>query len=124
MEIITAKRLIMLKQWSEMIHARRESGMTVNAWCQENGINEKTYYYRLKRLRVESLKDPSLGAKLLPCGSTPAPVFTKINLSSGTQARCSGSAVTVRFGKAMIDIHNGADPDIIASTLRVLNEIC
>ena len=25
--------------------------MTVQKWCKENGINPKTYYYRLRRVR-------------------------------------------------------------------------
>lgn len=34
-----------------MVKCRKESGMTVSEWCKQNGINLKTYYYRLKRVR-------------------------------------------------------------------------
>jgi len=39
-----------LERWSGKIAACRSSGMTVRAWCQENGISEKTYYYWQRRL--------------------------------------------------------------------------
>ena len=50
-EIARVKKEIKLRQWAEMVKCRNESGMTVSEWCKENGINLKTYYYRLKRVR-------------------------------------------------------------------------
>ena len=49
-EITTIKNEVKYRQWSEMIKSRCASGMTVVAWCAENGIKPKTYYYRLKCL--------------------------------------------------------------------------
>ena len=39
-----------LENWAARITACRGSGMTVRAWCQENGFSEKTYYYWQRRL--------------------------------------------------------------------------
>ena len=50
-EITKIKNEVKLKQWAEMIQQRNESGLTVTDWCRQNGINLKTYYYRLKRVR-------------------------------------------------------------------------
>ena len=50
-EIARVKKEIKLKQWAEMVKCRNESGMTVSEWCKQNGINLKTHYYRLKRVR-------------------------------------------------------------------------
>lgn len=50
-EIAMVKKEIRLAQWAEMVRNRNESGLTVTDWCKENGINLKTYYYRLKRIR-------------------------------------------------------------------------
>lgn len=50
-EITKIKNEVKLKQWAEMIQQRNESGLTVTDWCKQNGINLKTYYYRLKRVR-------------------------------------------------------------------------
>ena len=50
-EITTIRNEVKYRQWSEMIQSRCASGMTVVDWCAENGINPKTYYYRLKCLR-------------------------------------------------------------------------
>ena len=50
-EIARVKKEIRLAQWAEMVRQRSESGLTVTDWCKQNGINLKTYYYRLKRMR-------------------------------------------------------------------------
>ena len=50
-EIAKVKKELRLAQWAEMVRRRNESGLTVTDWCKENGINLKTYYYRLKRMQ-------------------------------------------------------------------------
>ena len=50
-EIAKMKKEVKQAQWAEMVKSRNESGLTVTDWCRQNGINLKTYYYRLKRVR-------------------------------------------------------------------------
>lgn len=50
-EIAKVKKEVKLAERAEMVKSRTESGLTVTDWCKQNGINLKTYYYRLKRLR-------------------------------------------------------------------------
>ena len=45
------KTELLMKEWAEMVRECRSSGLTVKDWCMNNGINIKTYYYRLKRVR-------------------------------------------------------------------------
>ena len=51
-KISEVKREFQLQQWSEMVQERRESGLSVKAWCSERGITEYVYYYRLRQLRL------------------------------------------------------------------------
>ena len=50
-EIAKVKKEVKLKQWAEMVQLRNESGLTVSKWCDQHGVNVKTYYYRLKQVR-------------------------------------------------------------------------
>lgn len=45
------KNELLMKEWAAMVWECRSSGLTVKDWCMNNGINIKTYYYRLKRVR-------------------------------------------------------------------------
>ena len=51
--ITTVKHQMKLQEWAEQIEARRASGMTVQSWCAENGMNVKTYYYHLRKVREQ-----------------------------------------------------------------------
>ena len=59
--LATVKQEVRLQEWSAQIEAQQASGQTVRQWCVENGINFKTYYYRLKKVREKFLdSSPSI----------------------------------------------------------------
>ena len=125
MEISDAKRLAKLRGWSEMIGARSASGLTVRTWCQENGISVKTYYYRLKRVRLAALQEQGSADVYLPSREAPSPIFAELDFGSPANHLTSGScAATVRIGGIAIDINNGADPALISVTLSMARELC
>ena len=49
--ISEVKQEYQLQEWSGMLRERKESGLSVKAWCQDRGISEHCYYYRLRKLR-------------------------------------------------------------------------
>ena len=48
--ITAVKEEVRLRDWSAQIAAQQASGMTVQRWCAENGINPKTYYFHLRKI--------------------------------------------------------------------------
>ena len=65
--IAAVKQEIRLQEWAAQIEAQQASGMTVQQWCAENGINVKTYYHRLRRVREQCVESvPSIVAVPLP----------------------------------------------------------
>ena len=131
MGISEAKRWAKLRQWSEMIQARNSSGKTVKDWCDENGICKKTYYYRLKSVRLAALEEPDKASEYFRATLVSQPVFVKLPLAASGDntitpppAAAGVCAMTVRMGSIIIDINNGADPDLIVRTMCALREIC
>ena len=55
-EIATVKKNIRLQEWSRQIEEQKSSGLSVQEWCQQYGINSKTYYYHLRKVREEFLR--------------------------------------------------------------------
>ena len=41
-----------LQQWTQIIQQCKSSGLTNKAFCAQNGISEKTYYYWLRKMRT------------------------------------------------------------------------
>lgn len=50
-KISEVKQEYQLQEWSGMLRERKESGLSVKQWCQEQGLAEHIYYYRLRKLR-------------------------------------------------------------------------
>ena len=57
MTIPEAKRITRMNEWRRLIHERQESGQSVRAWCRQNGIRENSYYYWLRIIREEALRE-------------------------------------------------------------------
>lgn len=99
--ISTVKQEVQLREWTEQIKAQQESGMTVTAFCAENGINPKTYYYHLRKVREQCM------------GSAPAIVPVAM----------PGSSSDIRVEKNGLQISLPADisADIL---LALVHELC
>ena len=97
-----------LENWTTRIMACRSSGMTVRAWCRENGLSEKTYYYWQRRL-FQTLSEQQTVYKTAFAELTPS------------QLACPGKVpVTVRIAGAEADLHSGADASTVETVLRIL----
>ena len=68
--ITTVNKELRLQEWAEQIKSQQSSGLTVQKWCAENGINAKTYYYRLRKVREQFMEDsPSIVPVSVPRSS-------------------------------------------------------
>lgn len=83
-EIAKVKKEVKQAQWAEMVKSRNESGLTVTDWCRQNGINPKTYYYRLKWLRQAICNETEQHdiVSVKPIAGT-EPIAEKIEVSLG-----------------------------------------
>ena len=96
-----------LERWSGKIAACRGSGLTVRAWCQKNGISEKTYYYWQRRLFQE-----------LTRAQAQSNGFADITLRKvGGSCRI---AARVHISGLEVEIYNGADA-VIYSVAGITN---
>ena len=97
-----------LENWTARIMACRSSGMTVRAWCQENGLSEKTYYYWQRRL-FQTLSEQQAAHETAFAEVTPPRPVCSENV-----------AVSVRISGVEANIHNGADAATVETVLRIL----
>ena len=55
-EIVKVKKKVRLQEWERQIEEQKTSGLSVQEWCEQNGIAAKTYYYHLRKVREDFLK--------------------------------------------------------------------
>lgn len=110
-----------LNQWTEIIRECRSSGQTISAWCTENNINIKRYYYWLKRVRTAACESlPIIGDQEQPI--IPVKMSTSF-VASSPAARETSRHITLRVGTAILELQNGASTDLIENTLRALTHV-
>ena len=93
--------------WAERIAECRSSGMSVRAWCRENEISEKTYYYWQRRLYQQLVS------------TTEAVSFAEVPRGIQT-GQCSGAAAKVCLAGATIEVYPGAETQMIQVILETL----
>ena len=93
--------------WAERIAECRSSGKSVRAWCRENEISEKTYYYWQRRLYQQMVS------------ATERVDFAEIPREAQT-SRSSGVAAKVCLSGATIEVYPGADAQMIHAILETL----
>jgi len=93
--------------WQERIATFQASGEpSVAAWCRDNNIHVKSMYHWLKKER--SMKEASLSA----------PTWLPIDIQeTSTKAR---STLTVKIGRASIEIASDFDPSLFDKIVQVL----
>jgi len=129
MKVQELKRSMQIQGWTAQIKDREESGLTVKAWCEKNGIKLKTYYNHVKRVREETLDVlESRGTGQVSCitGNTvervqmhrDTPVFAAVPMPQS-----KGPAITVWISGHAVDIQNGAESALVEQTLRVVSRL-
>lgn len=90
-----------LARWTEMVTRCRNSGRTVKSWCEQEGINEKTYYYWQRRIYRAA------------CQQTE---FVEMPVLNETPA----IAVEISVNGIVAAVHTGADADTIQNVLTAM----
>lgn len=105
-EIAIVKKQVQKAEWAERIRKCSESGLTVSEWCtfllyihRENGINLKTYYYHLRKLRKEI------------CEQIPVPVMTVFKESH---------SVKISIGEVTAEIPEGINEQMMTTLIRAM----
>ena len=93
--------------WAERIAECRSSGKGVRAWCRENEISEKTYYYWQRRLYQQLVS------------TTETVSFAEIPQGIQT-GQSTGTAAKVCLSGATIEVYAGADAQMIQVILETL----
>lgn len=119
MDIVSeTKAEFRLRQWTKIIQDCQASNLTVTAWCSQNNINIKSYYYWLRKVRLKAcqsteFQNSAVKQEIVPLQFNPQP-FSK----------SAYPAATIHIGSASIDIAEGTSQATIEAILRSLQSLC
>ena len=117
MGVQAMKHTALLQEWSARIAECRTSGKPVKAWCSEQGIPIKKYYYWEKKFVTEATQQLSLPAP------TQAGLLMRVNPDTmpGDDVADIGSGVTIRHGESVITLPAGSSAEAVADLVKALN---
>jgi transposase-like protein len=107
-EISQVKDEYRRQRWAELIRQRQESGMTVVSFCETNGLNPKTYYYWLRKLREEMCRQSVVA----------------IAAQGNPEETLDISGVRLRVGDLVVEIESVASAKTIEAVIRALRGSC
>ena len=107
-----------LAQWQQMVYDCRNSGMTVKAWCAENGINDKTYYYRQRKVweAAQQQKKQNTG---MP-GKLPAIIPCTVPIAA--EVSTQPPALVLRGAAWTVEVNAGCNPELLLLALRSVKQ--
>ena len=112
------KRAAQIPIWQERIKACRSSGMTVKAWCKENGFTKQTYYawekLCLQRAHNENVPTSAI-IKVVPDELPSGEATPKV------QPYTAPAELVLHCGCVSIDINSGVPVTRIAELVAALN---
>jgi P2-related tail formation protein len=96
-----------MEEWAQRVSDCRSSGLTVRNWCEQHGINEKTYYYWQRRI-WETMNESRSSR------------FVQIPVEAASAGQTA--AVRIRINGAEAEIRAGTDAATIEAVCRALRE--
>lgn len=111
------KLAVRMQEWSVRIAECRNSGMSVRAWCNEQGISVQTYYRWEKRFVEKAARQLSLPAP------TRAGLLMRINPETmpSDEMNTVASCITIRHGESVIALPAGSSAEAVADLVKALN---
>lgn len=110
---------INMQKWSTIIEECRNSGIQITQWCRDKGICKSQYYYWQRKIcnsvyeNLPVIKEPKVPANI--------PTFTEVKMPVNN---CTNDiALTISINDTSVKIHNHANEDTIAATLRIIKAL-
>ena len=116
-----------LNNWKQIVEEcnRRPQGVTVKQWLSDNGINEKVYYYWLRRVRqaaYDQMKSEQTGELTVVPNNKVS--YAEITLTGNTSSRTLNvPAAVISAGSISIDISEQASEEFLIRLMRAMKHV-
>ena len=118
MNIQKIDREVKLNQWTEIIRECRSSSQSVRSWCIEHDIDEKRYYYWLRKIRKQA------------CNNIEHSVSTDVNRCEFAQIQPPAAfhqavpTIKLHIDGIIVEISDGMSQETISYVLNRIRDIC
>jgi transposase-like protein len=108
---------IRIQQWAAVFKAKAESGLTVDEYCDQNGITRNAYYYWLRRVRAAALKNTQTTFVELKAPETEAFPQALTSIHSFTPQ------LTIEKNGLVIGVNSNTPKELLALALEAVSYV-
>jgi hypothetical protein len=110
-----------LSKWMPIIQECRNSGKTVKAWCIENNVNEKQYFYWQRRVREELCTSLQTIEKEQPTVFAPLPM--QAHHKETPQLDVFKPNLVIDTGDYRLELGNQISAELLETVLKVIRHV-
>lgn len=112
MDKITHK--MRLSRWTAIMNECTESGMPKTAWCKENGVDVKQFFYWQRRIREEVYNE-------IQTKTSTAATFAELPVLSAPnlQEVSDDTGAVIRINNITVEINNRCSAELLKTLLMV-----
>jgi hypothetical protein len=110
---LMARDLASEKEWEIRFKEYKKSGLSINAWCTQNGFKGSTFHYWVKKFKAQEQIAPAVKAQ-----------FAEVILECcNTTNKVESRKLFLSYGSFTIDIVDSFNPDTLTELLKVLKSL-
>lgn len=122
-----AVREYRIDQWMQIIQDRNQSGLTIQEYCQQNGLNQNAYYYWLRIIRHQAMEEGKTinqHQEFVELPSVQVPESTGSKLPADSEMTADpGSGLTLEFKGVHIQVQASTSMRLLSKTLEVVSHV-
>jgi len=115
------KHQYQISKWTPIIKECHASGMTVKAWCLENKVNEKQFFYWQRKIREEICASVETTVKEQPTVFVPFQIQDYDKKSS--QSVPFSPDLVISIGDYRLELGNQTSPELLETVLKVIRHV-
>ena len=115
-----------LSHWAAIMHERKESGLSIKAFCELRGFHKNVYFYWQRKLRAAACE--ALLPQPIPEEVSQVPVVQPSGWALCEEAPAeleqADDAVIIEIGKCRLRVNANTNSELLEKTCRVLMSLC
>ena len=112
-----ATRRFRIQQWSQIIHDRVQSGMTIKEYCRKNQLSRDAYFYWARIIKEQAITELTVTEQqFVELPASREDIAPTIYPGSGSEY----SELLLTVGQVQITVTEKTSSDLLSRTLEVV----
>lgn len=116
--VIAARTELRIQNWKKLIAAQAESGLTVREFCRQQDLSTHSYYYWLRKIRMQVIEDKTPSAT-----SSQQIQFSRLTQTIQIAQPLQTSKINISYGDFNISADASTSPEALRNFLAVIKEL-